>query len=152
MKLNQSQFSATESLQGIVNQGILKDKRMLGFFVLLLALTAGVSARASQTGNTTRLSKTELNNLLTNAKTAADHQRLAQYFTANAAKLEAEAQDYDQRAEQFRSHPSTDEYKRPMTGRTYAGCRFIADKLHKKAAENQQLAAEQVKLAAAITR
>jgi hypothetical protein len=147
MKLIQSIISATEWRQRMLKQLRLNGKQTLCFFTFLLVLASGMDALAGQTGNAAQLTKTELNNLLPNAKTSADHQHLAQYFTAKAAKLEAEEQDYDQRAEQFKRNPGPDESKHPMSGRTYAGCRFIADKLHKEAMENQQLAAGQLGLA-----
>jgi hypothetical protein len=61
---------------------------------LLTVLFWAGSSWAGQAGKTTQLTNTEVKNLITNAKTPEEHDRLAQYFNQKAAKLEAEAKEH----------------------------------------------------------
>lgn len=50
------------------------------------------------------VSKSELKTLIVNAKTPADHERIAQYFDGQAAKYEAEARKHEEEATYYASH------------------------------------------------
>ena len=50
------------------------------------------------------LSKKELRNRIATAKTQADHERIAQYFDAEAAKYEADAKDHADLAQFYQQH------------------------------------------------
>ena len=58
-------------------------------FAVTLALAGLVSVPAG--AKDTPLTKVELKSLISNAETKADHERIAQYFEAEAARYEAEA-------------------------------------------------------------
>lgn len=147
MKSLKSKSFRTGGLQHMLKQLKLTGRRALLLLSLLAALISGTASWAGQTQKAGQLSKHEVKNLIANAKTAADHERLAQHFTAKADALESEAKDYDELAEQYKRNPGPEESKHPMSPRTYGGARFIADKLHKQAKEAQQLAADHLEMA-----
>ena len=77
------------------------------------------------------LSKKELKTLVTNAKTAQDHLRLARHFGAKAEQLEADAKDHFE---------LSDSYNRRDRG--FNHCESLAKELHKAAEEARQLSAD----------
>src|SRR5712691_2305929 len=106
---------------------------------LLTILISAAASRAGQAQNTIQLADDEVKNLAINAKTAADHARLAQHFTANAEAYEAEAKEHEDFATQYRQTPNPDETKRPGSPRTSAHCYKAAARLHKSAQNARQL-------------
>ena len=77
------------------------------------------------------LNKKELKTLITNAKTAQDHLRLARHFGAKADQLEADAKDHFE---------LSDSYNRRDRG--FNHCAALAKELHKAAEEARQLSAD----------
>jgi hypothetical protein len=53
------------------------------------------------------LSKSELRKLIANGKTAADHERIAQYFESEATKYEADAKKHEEEASYYAVRPPT---------------------------------------------
>ena len=80
--------------------------------------------------------------LIGNAKTAEDHERLAKHFDAEAAQLDAEATEHQELAAEYKAHPSGQDSKHPMSGKTAGHCQFFADDLHKAATQARALAAD----------
>src|SRR5579884_1700248 len=76
--------------------------RLTVFAVATAMLAAVVSAPAGAKDKT--LSQSELRNLVTNAKTPADHERIAQYFDAEATKYEADAKKHEEEATYYAGH------------------------------------------------
>jgi len=109
--------------------------------LLTLMFWAGTSW-AGQAEKATQLTNDQVTNLTTNAKTAADHGRLAQEYTAKADAYDAEAKEHEDLATQYRLSPNPDETKRPGTPRTAAHCYRAAAGLHKSAQNARQLAAD----------
>jgi hypothetical protein len=114
--------------------------------LLTLLFWAG-SSWAGQAGKATQLTDDQVTNLTTNAKTAANHVRLAQHFTAKADAYEAEAQEHEDLATQYRLTPNPDETKRPGTPRTAAHCYKTAAGLHKSAQNARQLSSDHAEMA-----
>jgi hypothetical protein len=101
---------------------------------LMTVLAVAVSVRADDTN---LLKKAELKNLITNAKTEQDHERLAQHFTANAEKLEADAQDHEEYAARYKG----------VSGKPSYHCANVAAELRKAAEAARQLAADHREMA-----
>ncbi len=108
-----------------------------GGSLLLMALVAGLSFAAEPT-----MSKAEVKELIGKASTPEDHHRLAAYFTQKADKMEAEAVEHEELAQEYTKHPiGLHEMKHPGSGGTAAHCRYFATAARKAAAEDRALAA-----------
>ena len=102
-------------------------------------LASGVLLSADEHG---LLSKSELKALIGSAKTAQDHERVAQHFDAKAEQLEAEAKEHEELAAQYKANPSGHETKHPMSGQTAGHCQMFADDFQKAAQRARQMAAD----------
>ena len=83
---------------------------------LMTVLAMAISVRAD---GATLLKKSELKNLIANAKTAAEHERIAQRFDAEAAQWEAEANTHAELALYYQRNPD------PAAGRYSRSPRVI---------------------------
>ena len=86
------------------------------------------------------LSSKELRDLIANAKTPADHRKLAKHFEAVAARYEADAADHVAEAKAYRSAPSASESKRPGSPDTAVHCDRLADAARNAAKAARELA------------
>jgi cell fate (sporulation/competence/biofilm development) regulator YmcA (YheA/YmcA/DUF963 family) len=111
---------------------------LLGIFVAGAFLWAGDGGL---------LSKQELKTHIADAKTAQDHERLAQHFDAKADELEAEAKEHQELAAQYKAHPTIHEMKHQMSGQTAGHCQYFADELHKAAMGARQMATDHREMA-----
>lgn len=109
-------------------------------FAVVLALAAAVSVSAG--ADDKRLSKAELKNLIVNGETKADHERVARYFDAEAARYEAEAKEHIELAGFYQKSPDPALSKHPTSPRAFEHCDSLSKSLQKSAAEARQLAAE----------
>ena len=109
------------------------------WFPLLAILAVGTYLWAADSG---LLSKQDLKSLISNAKSAQDHERLARHFDAKAAELEADSKEHYELAAQYRAKPTAHESKHPMSGETAGHCQYFADDLHKAAQRARQIAAD----------
>ena len=125
--------------------GIAKNA-VIVLSLLTLLFWAG-SSWAAQTGKATQPTNAEVKTLVTNAKTAADHGRLAQHFADEAKAFEAEAKDHEVLATQYRSTPNPDETKRPGSPTTAAHCSKIASGLRTAAQAARELSSEHAEMA-----
>ena len=110
-----------------------------GWFSVLAILAVGAFLWADDGG---LLSKQDLKTLIGNARSAQDHERLAQHFSAKADQLEAEAKEHQELATQYKANPTMHEMKHPMSGQTAGHCQYLADDLHKAALRARQLATD----------
>ena len=78
--------------------------RLAVFAAAMAMLPSLVSVPADAKDKT--LSKSELKHLIANAETKADHERIAQYFDAEATKYEADAKEHEEEAKDYAAHPS----------------------------------------------
>ncbi len=108
-------------------------------FVVVFASAAAVSLSA---GSKDRLlSKAEVKNLIAKSETKADHERLARYFDAEAARYEAESKDHTEMGQFYQKNPDPALAKQPGTPRA-AGIATLCPSLQNAAEESRQLAAE----------
>ncbi len=118
----------------------LMNRRALRTTVLSVAigmLTAAVSVPAGAADKP--LTKSEVKNLIAHAEKKADHERIAQYFDAEAAKYEAEAKDHADLAQVYRKAgaPSA-----KAASQTFDHCDSFAKSLEQAAENARQLAAD----------
>ena len=96
------------------------------------------------------LTNKQLKELVTNAKTPADHVKLQKHFLALATKYEAEAADHMDLAGAYRKNPNgVAESKRPGGPETAVHCDRFADLTRQAAKEARELASAHEHMAAA---
>ena len=118
----------------------------LAVFAVAMAMLAAVVSVPAGAAKAKTLSQSELKNLIANAKTAADHERIAQHFDSEATKYEAESKDHGELAVSYQAYArtSTVPYKAAATAsvRNAEHCNGIGSQLRNAAEDARQLAAE----------
>ena len=118
--------------------------RLAIFAVAMALVPAVVCISAGAKDNS--LSKTELKHLIATAETKADHERIAEYFDAEAAKYEAQAKEHEELAQAYRkSGPGSAKY--PGSIQSFNHCDSLSKSLAHAAENARQLAADQRKMA-----
>lgn len=115
--------------------------RMAAASSLVTLLLIGGSGLAAAMESKGMLKPKEVKSLVANAKTPADHMKLARHFTAMAAKHEADAVEHEALAEEYAKHPRPGAAKMPMSGNTPEHCKYYAEHCRKAAAEMKAMAA-----------
>jgi hypothetical protein len=114
-------------------------KHTIAILSVVLALTATVFAQAPATTPTHEaLSKKQLNSLIATAKTPAEHQRIAQFYRAQAAGYLAESKEHAQMATQYKANPVVSNSKF-ATG-TVGHCEYFAQNFKQMSAKADELA------------
>ena len=106
--------------------------------VFVLTLGASQVAAVERKG---ALKPKEVKALVVNAKTAADHMKLARHFTAMADKHEAEANEHEALAAEYTRNPQVGASKHAMAGNTAEHCKYYAEHCRKAAKEMRAMAA-----------
>jgi hypothetical protein len=90
-----------------------------------------------------KMSAKQVMELVANAKTPADHLKLAAWYKAEADKMEAQASDHEGLAAVYRSHPAVLGSKSsvPISG-SAMHCSNLAASLRAAAKEDRELATE----------
>lgn len=114
--------------------------RLAVFAVATAMLTAVVSVPAGAADNP--LSKSELKNLISNAETKAEHERIAKYFDAEAARYEADSKDHGELAQLYQRNTSATPTKYPGGMQSFQHCDSLSKSLKQAAEDARQLAAE----------
>ncbi|MEO8052054.1 MAG: hypothetical protein ABI833_16695 [Acidobacteriota bacterium] len=114
-----------------------------------MAMLIGVVSVPASADDSKILKKDELKNLVANAKTAQDHQRLADHFTARAEQLEADAQEHDELAGKYKANPGIHEMKHPGSQQTASHCTMMARNLREAAKAARELAEDHQAMAKA---
>ena len=119
----------------------------LATLTLTLAVIAALVPSAGAKDKT--MSKSELRTLIVNAKTPADHERIAQYFDAQAVKYEAEAKQHEEEATYYASHvqPANGKNQGFYSREMQDHCPKMAAKLKEAAQEARMMAAGHRELA-----
>lgn len=117
------------------NRMLLKIVTVLS--ACLLSITFATSLRSEST-KPQKVSKKEFRWLIQNAKTAADHQKLAAYYTAQAEHLMKESKKHQEYAEIYANRPLWG--KSGIPDGLVAHCRQLAVLEAKAANEAQQMA------------
>ncbi|HEY2468548.1 MAG TPA: hypothetical protein VGI45_12025 [Terracidiphilus sp.] len=87
----------------------------------------------------------QLASLVAGAKTAAEHQRIANYYRAQADKQLAESNDHARMAAAFRANPATNNDKRVQS--TVNHCEYLAKTLRAKSDTARALADDHERMA-----
>lgn len=115
--------------------------------VATVALLGIAVAFASPVPRQDKVSRSELKELIKNAKEPADHQRIARYFNEEADRLEDEAKEHIDLAAVYRGNPTPEERKHPMSGRTAGHCDYFAKVAREAANADRQIAAAHLEMA-----
>lgn len=126
-----------------------------GAIISLLAALTIVFGSAAPIKASGALTKKQAQALAATAKTPADHMKLAAYFKLEADRLDAEAQEHEQLAQNYRLNPN-------MTGggktggntqsRTFEHCEAAAKALREAAKSTRELVAEHEQMAKAAAK
>ena len=115
--------------------------RMAGFAIAIGLVTAVVSIPVGASDDHA-IKASELKNRVANAETTADHERIAQYFDAEAARYEAESKNHGELAPFYQRNPDPAISKHPGSPRAFEHCDSLSKSLQKAAEDARQLAAE----------
>ena len=107
----------------------------------------GTPAPVLQTSANNILSGKEVRELIANAKTPADHRKLAKHFAAVATRYEAEATDHAAEAKAYRATPNASETKRPGGPDTALHCDRLAEAARNAATAARDLARDHEQMA-----
>lgn len=114
--------------------------RLAVFAVATAMLTGVVSVPARAKDKP--VSQKELKNLIANAETKAEHERIAQHFEAEAAQWESEANTHEELALYYRRNPDPAAWRYSKSPRSFEHCDSLVKDLRKAAQESRQLAAD----------
>jgi hypothetical protein len=126
-------------------------KKVRAYTIVALAVmglavsAAGLAAQKSSD----RLIDKQVKELITNAKTPADHVKLQKHFLAVAAEYDVKATEHAADAEAYRKHPSFRDTKSPSGPGTAAHCDRFAELDREAAKEARELASAHEHMAAA---
>ena len=127
-------------LKHIIHTSTIKAGLLTAAVAVLAVLISAPAGAQSKT-----ISQKELKNLIAHAETKADHERIAQYFDAEAAKYAAEAKQHDELAGIYQK--STPSAKPPGPSQTFNHCDALSKSLQKAADDARALAAEHREMA-----
>jgi sensor histidine kinase regulating citrate/malate metabolism len=103
--------------------------------VLSLAVVMTVSGLGLTANAQDKLSKTQLNTLIATAKTPAEHQRIADYYQAQAKNYLAQADEHQAMIAAYKANPSTKHQASAVTH-----CENFVTSLNDLAAKSQEMA------------
>jgi hypothetical protein len=104
-----------------------------------MAMLIGILSVPASADDSKILKKDELKNLIANAKTAQDHRRIADHYSAKAEQFEAEATEHAEEAAKYRANPNMHEMKHPGSPQTASHCESMARSLRAAAKQAKQL-------------
>jgi len=110
----------------------------------VIAISAPQATAAEMKG---MLKSKEVKALVANAKTPADHMKLAGHFNAMAEKHEAEALEHEALAVEYTRNPRMGSSKTPMSPNSAEHCKYFAEHCRKAANEMRAMAAEHEEMA-----
>ncbi len=115
-------------------------KRKLLFLVTVFMITAAAVAQSPSAtqAKPEHLSKQQLNTLIASAKTPADHERLAQYYRAQASDYLAEAKDHESMVAAYKANSSLSNEKNRAS--TIGHCEYFVKTFKELAVKAQELA------------
>jgi len=109
---------------------------ILSLAFVMTAASFGQTASAQQT-KPEHFSKRQLNTLIAEARTPAEHQRIAQYYQAKAQDYLAQAKEHEQMVAAYKANPS-------LTAKSQAStinhCEYFVQTFKDLAAKSQELA------------
>lgn len=128
----------------------LMNKTYITVWLVAVALIMPMLSIAQSTGPESWTMK-DLKQAISTAKTADDHNRIAQYYKIDADRLKTEAKEHAELAEAYRKSPTYHEQKHPMSGQTAGHCQWLADKYTLMAQRDLDLAKDHEELAKSVS-
>jgi hypothetical protein len=113
-------------------------KRILVFASLVLALTFAAIAPAQAAGAKQKFTEKQLLSLIANARTAADHTQISEYYEAKSIDFLAESKEHQAMADAYKKNATTNNAK--FVKGTVDHCYYIAESLKADAAKMHELA------------
>lgn len=107
-------------------------------FALTLTIASGTASAIEPEG---AMKSKEVKALVANAKTPADHMKLARHFNAMAEKHEAEALEHEALVVEYTRNPRMGSSKTPMSPNSAEHCKYFAEHCRKAAKEMRAMAA-----------
>ena len=135
-----------------MKQVILNWNRTIASTMVLAVLLAISASQAPAVDSKGELSPKEVKALVANAKTAADHMRLAHHYNAMAAKHEAEALDHEALAVEYTKNPQLGASKHTMAPNTAEHCKYFAGHCRNAAKEMRAMAAMHEEMAKSMSK
>ena len=135
-----------------MKHGSFSWKRAIAPSMVLAALfvvSAGQAPAAEPMGE---LKSKEVRALVANAKTPADHMKLAHHYAAMAAKHDAEAQEHEALAAEYTKNARLGTSKHPMAPNTAEHCRFYAEHCRNAEREMWAMSAAHEEMANSLTK
>ena len=129
----------------------LNSKACMMVWLLAVALIAPTLSMAQSTAPESWTRK-DLKQAIATAKTADDHNRIAQYYRIDADRLKTEAKEHAALAEAYRKSPNYQEQKLPMSGKTAGHCQWLADKYTQMAQKDLDLAKDHEEMAKSVSK
>lgn len=130
-----------------MKHAIVNWKRAVVSTMVLAALIVVPAPQASAVEMKGMLKSKEVKALVANAKTPADHMKLARHYTAMAEKHEAEAKEHEALAVEYARNPRLGSTKTPMSPNSAEHCKYFAEHCRKAADEMRAMAAEHEEMA-----
>jgi len=112
---------------------------LLVVVAMIAAAIAQVEPENATASAVSHLSHRQVKQLIATASTPQDHLLLAQYFGWEAGKMKEKEQYHLEMAEIYRLHPLPFDSKLPMPMQQH--CKYFAEKAHKAAIADEELAA-----------
>ena len=126
----------------------LINRRTLSVAVVAVGMVMLPAVLSVPAGATDKLlSQKEVKNRIATAETKADHERIAQYFDAEATKYEAEAKEHGELAPLYKRNSSATPTKYPGTMQSFNHCDSLSKSLQQAAESARQLAADHREMA-----
>src|SRR5450432_153648 len=133
-----------------MKQVFINTSRTVAASMVLAVMMVISAGQALAIGPKDELKPNEVRALVANAKTPADHMKLAHHYTAMAAKHEAEAQEHEALAAEYTKNPELGGDKHPMGPNTAEHCKFFAEHCREAAKEMKAMAAAHEEMAKSL--
>ena len=117
----------------------MNHKRLALVTVFIITTAAFAQTPVVPQAKPEHLSKQQLNTLIASAKTPAEHERLAQYYRAQASDYLAEAKDHESMVAAYKANSSLSNEKNRTS--TIGHCEYFVKTFKELAVKSQELAA-----------
>jgi hypothetical protein len=122
------------------------SRHFVAFTIISMALLTCASSAGTTSNNAPALSKKQVKAMLATAKTAEDHQRIAEYYREQAQQLSAKAQEFSEHAAYLATQPATIESKQGISCNCTSHYRYFSKIYAQEASDFETKAAQQEQL------
>ena len=133
-----------------MKQELATWKRATASSVVLAVLMVVTAIQAPAAEPKGMLPAQQVKALVANAKTPADHMKLARHYAAMAEKHEADAAEHEALAAQYTRNPQPGASKHPMGPDTAEHCKYYAEHCRKAAMEMRAMSTAHEEMAKSI--